>query len=278
MTFESVLTIIFRIGLTTLMLLMSASVEAAEFYMSKMTEDTYQINMTGEITDGDHERLLSVISNSPKMFLASGSLKLSSPGGSVSEAIKIANIVEKASFTTGILDNGYCASSCFLIWVAGPIRDLDSRLLIHRPYISADTYNKNQTAEVTEAHQIAMQQVREYLELKSVPTPIIEKMMSLPSTEAHELTDEERVTLRLMSPSFEEISIAKCNISASQSIELGSHIPQDKVDCVNGLRDISRIKFLIDILGEQPALKALCQLLVSKGLDKNKDGTIRNCN
>ena len=73
-----------------------------------------------------------------------------------------------------------------------------------------------------------------------------------------------------MSPSFEEISIAKCEVSAMQTIEWGSNIPEDKVTCVNGLRDISRIKFLIDILGEQPALKALCQLLVSKGLDKNK--------
>jgi len=212
------------------------------------------------------------------MFLASGSLKLSSPGGSVSEAIKIANIVERASLTTGVLDNEYCASSCFLIWVAGPIRDLRARLLIHRPYIDSATYNINQTIEVTEAHQIAMKQVREYLELKSVPTPIIEKMMSLPSTEAHELTDEEMATLGLMSPSFEEVTIAKCNISASQSIALGSNIPEDKVVCVNGLRDISRAKLLIDLLGKQPAMKALCQFLVSKGSDKNDDGTIRNCN
>lgn len=230
--------------------------------------------MRGEIRDGDHERLLSLIKNSPVTFLETPIIYLSSVGGSVSEAIKIGNTIEQAALTAVVNDGESCASSCFMIFVAAPSRISLGSVFIHRPYVDTRLYENHELYEVSEVHQVVLKQTREYLQLKSVPSNLIDKMISLPSTDTYRLQAEDIIELGMMSPSFEEVSIAKCGVSSRQFPNLDRQYDSEKIVCVNGLKDVSRAKLLIDLIGSEKARMAVREYLLSKGGVESPDGMI----
>src|SRR4029077_5021200 len=85
------------------------------------TSDTgHEIRVTGEIRPGLSDALTEVLQATPGVER----LELESPGGSVSEGLALAELVEKHSLDTVV--KTYCASACTMIFVAGRERILNT--------------------------------------------------------------------------------------------------------------------------------------------------------
>ena len=240
-------------------LLLATYANAAEFSFSRINSNSFTIELNGIIKDGDDKLLLSAIKNDPYKFLLSSSIILSSLGGSVSEAIKIAEIIEMASFMTIVNEGDTCASSCFLVLVAGQMRVMDGDILIHRPYISADSYDSGDLYETTKAHQTLMQDVRKFLAARAVPAYLIEYMMKKSSTEAYRLSIHDLIELGGTSPFFEEITIAKCGTS-SQDL-MNPSISPEKKRCVQDIRSDNKVNFLTGLLSDEEYNEAVMKIL-----------------
>ena len=101
--------------------------EAATF----ATPNDRSIVISGRIDPGDEARFLSSLSR----LRRGGTIEvhLSSPGGSVLAAMKIADIVHRAGLTTQVPYRATCASACVLVFAAGVTRiaDADSTIAVH---------------------------------------------------------------------------------------------------------------------------------------------------
>src|SRR5882762_7562447 len=92
--------------------------------------------LNGEIMPGDYEHLLEVIRNDPGRFWNSTGFILSSPGGDIQEAVRIASLVKGTYSLVTVGRTAPCASSCFFIYAAAAQRWAGPGMLgIHRPYI-----------------------------------------------------------------------------------------------------------------------------------------------
>ncbi len=245
---------------------------AADFAFARDSDGTEQINVRGEIVAGDAERLSGLIKGAPVTFLEARNIDLSSPGGSISEALKLARMVDRAALAASATQNGSCASSCVLIWVAAPIRGNLGKLLIHRPYLSEATYHNSPLSDASAAHRAGMQVVRRYLEERSFPARLIDEMMQRSSVDAYELSIDDITEIGFLSPSFEEASIANCGTSGKDALE--RQVTPDQWTCISGMRDVARFQLLTEMIGSESARKAGRAFLMSKGGIEQPDGTI----
>ena len=87
--------------------------------------------VSGEIMNGDYERLLAKIMGEENRFLSLNKIILASDGGDVAEAMKIANLVNSL-FTEIVVGprTGRCVSACFLIFAAANQRATEGEHLI----------------------------------------------------------------------------------------------------------------------------------------------------
>jgi hypothetical protein len=188
------------------------------------------IKLTGPIVKGDEERLRKTIRNSPSGHRYYRDLLLDSPGGDVDEALRIAKVVREALLNTST-SRSYpedwqetqtawaCASSCFLVWVAGTYRSsitkIDTQfgpvgIGLHRPYFPPQMYENETPARIAEMQQNAAASVRNYLRREQIPETLIDKMLAKSSVDIYWLESDEERALWGMSMWFEELMIAKC--------------------------------------------------------------------
>ena len=126
--------------------------------------------MTGEIRPGLSDALTEILQATPEVER----LELESPGGSVSEGLALAELVEKYSLDTAV--KTYCASACTMIFVAGRERILntDAELGFHRCrsvlWFDAFLYDDEHNAELAE-----------YFRSKGVSKAFADKVISVPN-------------------------------------------------------------------------------------------------
>ena len=91
-----------------------------------------EILATGPIEAGDLSRLRQLVDRLPATVPIAG-LRISSPGGSVSEAEALAGAIRAAKLPVTVASDGVCASACFLIFAAAPDRrvGLAARVGVH---------------------------------------------------------------------------------------------------------------------------------------------------
>lgn len=92
---------------------------SAEFKTSKLKDRRLIESMTGEIVEGDAERLRSAIKAANDTGKLLESIRLNSIGGNLLEGVKLAEIVRFAKMTTNVSSSAVCASACFLLFAAG---------------------------------------------------------------------------------------------------------------------------------------------------------------
>lgn len=184
------------------------------------------INLEGDIVAGDAERLvktfLDVKPVAGTYFIYPNALVLSSRGGDVIESIRLASVVRALGLSSAVAaeGKGSCASSCFLVFLAGTPRSatgIDTLrrqgvkgnlgpLGVHRPYLSHVQHGsagaKRQAA--------VMSQMAEYLRKESVPQALIDKMMTHPSNDMYWLSEADLSALGTYTPGVEEQLIANC--------------------------------------------------------------------
>lgn len=176
--------------------------------------------LEGSIQPGDSARFMQFLrGNRSRVVDELLPIVVDSPGGSVSEALKIAEIVKTGMFSVNLPPNldkntrqAKCASSCFLLVAAAPSRVVSkSTVGLHRPFFDPSIYAASPAAKAMQAHELAIGAMRKWLEENGVPQGLIEKMMRTSSREIYWMTEEDARLLGEVSASAEELMIAKCN-------------------------------------------------------------------
>jgi hypothetical protein len=75
---------------------------------------------TGEIVPGDYARLAALLGrNSSHRIIM---IVLDSPGGTLSEAARLTEVIRDRRWASLVVGGAECASACFLLYVAAPMR------------------------------------------------------------------------------------------------------------------------------------------------------------
>jgi hypothetical protein len=216
-----------RIASCLVALLLSMSTPGADlFYMDHdPVTDKYvgpigPLVMSGEISPGDYDRLLSRIIDDPGRFLTQNKIILASDGGDVAEAMRIATLVKSlfAAVIVGPL-TGRCVSACFFIFAAAAQREVDGERLvgINRPYIADSETESAPRADAQTLESKALRQVRVFLEDNAVPNYLVDEMFRHDSNDAYWLSANDERTLGFRSPAFDRYLAVNC--AWSDSIE-----------------------------------------------------------
>ncbi len=178
-----------------------------------LTEEGIYLSMEGTLVPGDFDQLIKVHSLVPVH-----TLRISSPGGSVADALKIAGFVdanfievEADSFCDEVgKERPYCgcASSCALIWLAAPIR-AGHEIKIHRPYFDASEFRNLPDEVALQRYSEATSQVRSLLQSHGYSPDFIGTIFKIPREETRALTIEELRALPINS-ALDELISARC--------------------------------------------------------------------
>lgn len=223
-------------------LMFAASVPAAQFTtlcdsdMEKVAQGC-TIKLTGNIESGDADRLVALLRRPLPTGWSYHTLLLSSPGGDVQEAFRLANIVKQTMLQTstyrlpgGAIESwgssphylNSCVSACFLVWVSGTERKAASYRLpgpgaqpvglgLHRPTYVATAIAGKASTDVAQMHQDMTSAVRDYLRREQVPERYVEKMLEHSSREVYWLADEgDMFSMDGKAAWYEELLIARC--------------------------------------------------------------------
>lgn len=251
-----------RIVALAIAFLSCTAAHSADFELRRVDTGTrYEIIMRGTIVPGDAKRLSKLITNNPAKFLATQTINVSSPGGDVKEAIELANLLEDSALEFSVPRGEVCASACFFLLVGAMDRlGVVGTVLIHRPYISPKGLDPSQSHAASTAQQASISEVRRFLERKSVPSALVDKMMMLPSTEAYEVNIVDRSEIGYMNSFLEELAIEQCELTNSGVAEDYRHGGSEKLDCVdNQILIRLRYEYLVRKIGSDGAGAALRQ-------------------
>ena len=178
--------------------------------------DKYCIFLDGEIKEGDYEELKWVILhkqreyyreihklfienvnytfNNYKSFdaektkiMAGFKLFISSPGGDMFEAIKIANLVRELEMSAYVPMGKECKSACFMIFAGAVNRLVTSfkSIGIHSPYFNKEFFRGLSQKEADLLYLKKVEEVYKQLELFNIPKNLIEITKSTPSDQMY---------------------------------------------------------------------------------------------
>lgn len=187
-------------------------IDSADKSKAKNKEIIY---LTGEIRRGDYNRFrLFMLENLPTYSRSVRSVRLSSNGGDILEALRIGEILKAMYATVDVPLEGTCVSACFLLYVSAVERSAPSgRLGVHRAYFDK-TYFAGLNPRKAEERQLELTKaLTSFLEKNSVPRAIVDKMNQTSSATIHWLNQDEIDELGAYAPWFEEFLIAKCGIA-----------------------------------------------------------------
>jgi hypothetical protein len=164
----------------TLLILLQRNAYSAE--IRQTDNKVCAFRLSGTIESGDYDRLLALISKNQRSFnnldARTSTICLTSPGGSYSEGLKIAELIFNRSMSTLIEPKSECYSSCAIIFMAGvtpnrlmPLRLLSARgvLGFHAPYLktSDERYTKKQLEDATQSMRVAILKLVEFSSKKT---------------------------------------------------------------------------------------------------------------
>jgi len=212
-------------------------------YKGGGTIGSFGFVLEGNIEPGDYDKLRNVYGDvrANQFYLGSlqaNQLYLASPGGDLTEAMKIGRLVRALKLHTVVPSrpddprtfdvmvtehnlkepkaNYTCASACFFIFVAGVERtaDLgsDAILGIHKPYLSASDL-KSQSGEqaISSANQVRAI-VENYLKEMGVPTKYADVMFSTPKDKVRWVGNADfKADLEGVIPALRDWLAARCD-------------------------------------------------------------------
>lgn len=138
------------------------------------------IRITGRIEPGDAQKLQDLLATprGRSAFARSGTFLLDSKGGRVSEALKIAQIVERGLATTVVPSGAQCYSACFIVYAAGSYRVAGgaAALGVHRVALANGRDDSSSAIALARAND----EVKSYLQSRGMPALVIDHMMRTP--------------------------------------------------------------------------------------------------
>ena len=160
-----------------LLCLMSPSIYAAEMKIIKGDN----LLVEGEIEHGDYKRLVDVVLDYGK--IPSG-VVITSSGGDIVEAMKIGRFIRKNHLYVFVIQP--CDSACAFI-VFSAVTRKGGEVGLHRPYYEPAYFSKLSSEEASNKYKELDREVRIFLAEMNVPTIIIDKIFSIPSSEIEQL-------------------------------------------------------------------------------------------
>ena len=135
---------------------------------------------------------------------------ISSGGGDLSEAIKIAKLIREFELTVSIPMSKKCISACFFIYsgaVTRLVSDKAEVVGIHTPYFDKNVFKELSQKEADALYRTKIAETYKQLELFNVPKKFIAIMKNTPSDEIYYLNLNEVADLA-MDPIFRERLLA----------------------------------------------------------------------
>ncbi len=190
----------------------SSTASAMDFTFAQPGGDKNILYMNGEINRGDYEKFRKFLLPNLDEFVAGNRVvMISSNGGDLIEALKIARIMRAMYLDISVPRDG-CASSCFFLYLSGIHRTalIEKSLGIHRAYFDP-TYFSGLSPSDADHNQAELSKiVKQYLEDYSVPGYLIDRMNRTSSGEIYWLSELDIEALGDWPPWYEEMLIAKC--------------------------------------------------------------------
>lgn len=228
----------FLIQLILLFQLLCGAAVAAEitYHRSVDGQGLSELELSGEIADGDLDKLKRVINKLPNSDGSAkvGLLTLSSPGGSFSEGVKIAAFLRENIIATLIKKNDTCASACAFIFLGGTTQweeglepnrmvEVGAKLLFHAPYVDLKDAKVNVQDMVREITNVSIGLNKKFAEF-GVPSSIVPLLLT--NEKDHTLYD---------ATTIEAISLLKIKIRGFKN---SGHLTESMVKnrCLNGWR------------------------------------------
>jgi hypothetical protein len=159
--------------------------EAADVASSTSTAGKIIITLTGDIVDGDADKVWRAIKAAQDGGRLVSGIRLNSMGGKLMEAVKLADIVREASIATAVDEGADCASACFIVFAAGI-----GKFVHHGARIGVHGASDEWGEETVESGAATVMVARIVKEL-DVPTDIIGKMVVTPPQEMIWLAPDE---------------------------------------------------------------------------------------
>lgn len=180
-----------------------------------------RVYVGGAIQKGDAQKLFNAIylGNVEGFFMQVNRLViLESPGGDVSEALKMAKLLSSSYASTQVRNQ--CESACFLLYASGaqripPSTDSWPRLGIHNVYMTRMASVGMELADIANATREANLQMQAALRAQEVPEALIDKMVRIPGDQMFYLGPKEVAEIGMFKPSIEQALITKCNFPAA---------------------------------------------------------------
>jgi hypothetical protein len=206
---------------TVSIVLLASPAQAAKFFYTtkspmagaEVFNSAGALVLSGDIVEGDYDRLLSVLSKDVDRYLVNNTIVLASNGGDVSEALKIAKLIKSLLATVVVGPfSGPCVSACFLIYAGSNIRMAagDDVLGIHRPYIVQSQMAALPPLEAESAENRVLRETRGYLQENNVPIYLVEEMFRRASNDVYWLSAQDIEELGTRSHWFDQYLVAKC--------------------------------------------------------------------
>ncbi len=149
----------------------------------------------GTIEPGTAEALAAFLADDRAKHVTE--IVLHSPGGSVRDATEMAKTIREAKLNTRILPDGYCASSCPLVFAGGMKRvaDATSWIGVHQAFALDTAFGT--LADGMEQAQIVGAEAQDLLHDFGVDPLVWTRAMSTPKESLYLFTPEELIELKL---------------------------------------------------------------------------------
>ena len=190
---------------SVLLLICVASLQLSAAEIKIIKGDVLGIN--GRIQKGDYDRLIETVVSYGK--IPSTGVLISSSGGDVLEAIKIGRFVRKNHLH--VFNIQPCDSACAFIVFSAVERLSGGDIGLHRPYYDPMYFAKLTGEEANNKYKELDKEVRNFLIEMNVPTIIIDKIMSISSSniERMKVSEYEKIAGKFP-PAHEEWLAARC--------------------------------------------------------------------
>ncbi|TAI65086.1 hypothetical protein [Bradyrhizobium sp. Leo170] len=197
----------------------STAATAAELNSVTLKDDVTIIALSGDVAGGDTEAAEALIKTANDSNRLISAVRLDSPGGSLSEAVQLANLIRRAKLPTIVAAGSRCASACFIVFAAGieKFASYDAAIGVHGV---SDKFG-HETAQTEEA-TMAMARIASGF---GVPPRITRQMVT---THAHDIAWLTPDDLRDMGTIMTDRPGRRTPTSADDRWVAGFDIPSDE--------------------------------------------------
>ncbi|MCA6108440.1 COG3904 family protein [Bradyrhizobium cenepequi] len=156
----------------------STAATAAELNSVTLKDDVTIVALSGDVAGGDTEAAEALIKTANDNNRLISAVRLDSPGGSLAEAVKLAELIRRAKLPTIVAAGSRCTSACFIVFAAGieKFASYDAAIGVHGV---SDKFG-HETAQTKEATMAMARITSEF----GVPPRIIGQMVT---THAHDI-------------------------------------------------------------------------------------------